>query len=142
MDALKSRLRRLWAIVTGARSPEIRVPLVLRGAWQEVDGGTTRGIRGSENGRIILDEKYEGAARITLEKGGRTSPFAITCGVYGWMVHTRFFGDGLEAARAFDDMKVGLAEIVRLETMNEGEDEADVVRRVSDAIDMFVERYP
>jgi hypothetical protein len=35
-------------------------------------------------------------ARITLERDGH-QPFAITCGSYGWMVHTSFFSGEEEA---------------------------------------------
>ena len=110
--------------------------------WQAFDGGSTRGGRGSENGCVTLDEEYDGAARITLERECRVGPFAITCGVYGWLVHTRFFRDESEAEGAFADMKVALAEIVRLATVDDGDTEADGVRRVSEAVSKFVERYP
>lgn len=43
---------------------------------------------GSENGIILKDEEYKGACRVTLEKCSRY--YAITCGVYGGMVHTVF----------------------------------------------------
>ncbi len=43
---------------------------------------------GSEGGLIIADEEYKGSCRITLEK---CEPYyAVTCGVYGAMVHTAF----------------------------------------------------
>jgi len=43
---------------------------------------------GSENGIILKDEIYKNACRVTLEKCPRY--YAITCGVYGGMVHTVF----------------------------------------------------
>ena len=45
---------------------------------------------GSEGGIICADEEYEGTCRITLEKCKKY--YAITCGVYGEMVHTVFCG--------------------------------------------------
>lgn len=48
----------------------------------------TAGEKGSEDGEIIIDEEYRGSCRITLEKC--KDRFAITCGVYGDMVHTAF----------------------------------------------------
>ena len=43
---------------------------------------------GSEGGLIISDEEYKDSCRITLEKCERY--YAITCGVYGGMMHTAF----------------------------------------------------
>ena len=41
---------------------------------------------GSENGIILRDEEYKGSCRGTLEKCPKY--YAISCGVYGGMVHT------------------------------------------------------
>ena len=43
---------------------------------------------GSEGGIVLLDEEYNQTCRITLEYCRRY--YAITCGVYGDMVHTAF----------------------------------------------------
>ena len=43
---------------------------------------------GSEGGTIIADEEYKESCRITLERCERY--YAITCGVYGSMMHTAF----------------------------------------------------
>lgn len=43
---------------------------------------------GSEGGVVLLDEEYEKLCRITLEYCQHY--YAITCGVYGDMVHTAF----------------------------------------------------
>ena len=43
---------------------------------------------GSEGGTIIADEEYKESCRITLERCERYD--AITCGVYGCMMHTAF----------------------------------------------------
>lgn len=48
------------------------------------------GAIGSENGIILEDEEYAALCRITLEKCPKY--FAITCGVYGAMMHTAFCG--------------------------------------------------
>lgn len=44
-------------------------------------------------------------ARITLEQGGQTAPYAITCGIYGFMVHTTWAGSEAEAASKYQAMK-------------------------------------
>lgn len=65
--------------------------------WNACSDGKTVGQDGSEEGAIVLDEEHTDGARITLERDSKTAPAAITCGVYGWMVHTRFFADESEA---------------------------------------------
>jgi hypothetical protein len=42
----------------------------------------------------------------------RTAPAAITCGVYGWMVHTRYFASLDSAQAGAEEMKPGLVERV------------------------------
>lgn len=74
--------------------------------WQPFDCGTTNGQPGSENGIIIRDVELSDGARITLERDGWIAPFAITCGIYGWMVHTRYFSNEAEAQQEFEKMQV------------------------------------
>ena len=81
--------------------------------WSPFAAGNTIGETGSENGVIVADEEYRAGARITLERDGST-PFSITCGIYGWMAHTRFFATEQEVNEAFEAMKVQLARIVDL----------------------------
>lgn len=69
--------------------------------------------KGSEGGWIVEDEEIPGICRITLEEGGHT-PYAITCGVYGLMVHTAFAGDFDEAMGKYNGMKRDLEECARL----------------------------
>ena len=57
---------------------------------------------GSEKGEILLDEEYNGVCRITLEKCSKY--YAITCGVYGAMVHTAFAADS-QYQEIYDAMK-------------------------------------
>jgi hypothetical protein len=73
--------------------------------------GGTIGTVGSERGTIVADEIHDGGARITLECATRLAPFAITCGLPGWLVHTRFFESEAEARSQLDTMKVALARI-------------------------------
>ena len=69
--------------------------------------------KGSEDGWIVKDEEIPGICRITLEEGGHT-PYAITCGVYGLMVHTAFASDHDEAMDKYEGMKQELEECARL----------------------------
>ena len=80
------------------------------GAWLPFDGGASIGLVGSDGGVILRDDEYRGDARITLERGG-FAPFSITCGVYGWMVHTRFFSTLADAEREYAAMQPHLAAI-------------------------------
>lgn len=78
--------------------------------WFAFEKRTTIGAIGSEGGAILRDEMHPDGARITLER--TATRFAITCGVYGWMVHTRFFATESEAVAAYEEMKPALAEIL------------------------------
>ena len=52
----------------------------------------TVGQRGTEEGVIVRDEQHDGGARITLERDCRNIPFAVTCAIQGWFVHTQYVG--------------------------------------------------
>ena len=78
--------------------------------WYPFDGGRTIGTEGSEQGTILRDEEYSQSARITLEQCKHV-PFAITCGIYGWMFHTVFASSREEAETVFEAMKERLAAI-------------------------------
>lgn len=64
--------------------------------WHPFHDGLTIGTSGSEGGVILRDEEHPLGARITLERVGGDGRHAVTCGVYGLMLHTAF-ADG-EAA--------------------------------------------
>ena len=57
---------------------------------------------GSEGGTIIADEEYKESCRITLERCERYD--AITCGVYGCMMHTSFCNKS-HSQEVFDNRK-------------------------------------
>lgn len=106
--------------------------------WKPYESGSTVGAKGSESGVIVLDEEHSGGSRITFERDCRSAPFTITCGVYGLMVHTRFFGDEGQGREQYDQMKTDLAVFVeQLPDCSDGvPDEA--IR----ALDAFVQKYP
>jgi hypothetical protein len=110
--------------------------------WYPFDNGNSIGKLGSENGIIIRDEEHPDGARITLERDGKIAPFSITCGIYGWMVHTRFFSTEDEAEQEFDKMQVSLDEILRkIPFMDDPELDAKL-KAAKEAISNFVEQYP
>lgn len=110
--------------------------------WNPFDEGKSIGRRGSEEGIIIRDEEQGDGSRITIERDGNIAPLAITCGIYGWMAHTRFFSSEEEATKEFEKMKVSLDEILQLIPL-EGESEVEEkMDAVGKAISNFVEQYP
>ena len=74
--------------------------------------------KGSENGLIIADEEYKNSCRITLEKCVKY--YAITCGVYGAMVHT-VFTDLENHQKIYHAMKMDLENFIDKETTEKEE---------------------
>jgi hypothetical protein len=113
------------------------------GAWYPFDGGQTLGARGSESGIIIREEVYAAnAVRITLERDCPAAPFTITCGIAGWLAHTRFFSNYGEAEQAFEDMKLGLADIYDTIPFEYSPQVEGKVQTTRDALQKFIERSP
>ena len=98
--------------------------------------------RGSEGGIIVADEEHELGARITLERDASTAPYAVTCGIYGWMVHTRYFSDCDVAQREYEAMKGGLSQILSLIPLTTDPALQSKIELVSKAIAEFIDRYP
>jgi len=108
--------------------------------WHPFENGSTIGQPGSEQGVTVRDEEHSLGARITLERAAGSAPFAITCGIYGWMLHTRFFGSEDEANAQYVLMKSALNEL-----MLESERTAPIdggKRVLYDGIDRFIGDYP
>ncbi len=79
-------------------------------------------------------------ARISLERDTRVAPFVITCGIYGWMLHTRFFASKNEAEMQYSLMKDALSALLQAAEQTA---EADGGRKVlMDGVSEFVEQYP
>ena len=90
----------------------------------------------------MRDDEHSAGARITLERDGETAPFAITCGIYGWMLHTRFFGAESDAQSAFEGMRSELAQIISTIPLA-SDPEADAkAQDVCESISEFVMRFP
>lgn len=112
---------------------------VERAPWYAFDSGKSIGQRGSESGTIIRDEEHDDGARITLERDGQTAPFSITCGIYGWMVHTRFLGKKPEAEREFVRMRTDLTKIIDSIPLADDPEVEAKSRVVTESISEFVE---
>lgn len=104
--------------------------------WHPFQNAVTIGQVGSENGAIVNDEEHSFGARITLERGGKTAPFAVTCGIYGAMVHTAFFDSASSAQAGYEQMKADLTAIVAMPA----DTQADV-ERFHAALSRFVDAY-
>jgi hypothetical protein len=111
-------------------------------SWSAFDGGKSIGALGSESGIIMRDEEHSDGARITLERNPKHAPFAITCGVYGWMFHTRYLETEQEGQTEFDLMSTELSKIVAMIPLTSDPEVDAKSRSVSDAISKFVERFP
>jgi hypothetical protein len=95
--------------------------------WYPFQDGATIGKRGSESGVILRDEEHPDGARITLERDGNT-PFGITCGIYGRLMHTAFASSASEASEKYSAMKAQLSALVR----SSGDDSA---------VQSFIDRF-
>ena len=108
--------------------------------WHAIADGFPGGI-GSEGGIVRMDDEDPRGARITLEEGGSVAPWSVTCGIYGWMVHTRFFAQEREAMEQVGLMKLGLERILGMLSADCA-DEQTLKAEVVDAIEAFVRDFP
>ena len=109
-------------------------------SWHRFENGGTLGRVGAEEGTIVRDEEYSLGARISLERDCRAAPFAITCGIYGWLMHTRFFSSKYEAEMQYEGMKSALAMLLEVAQKTA---EIDGGRQVLMAgVSKFVEMFP
>lgn len=113
--------------------------------WDKFENGASIGQRGTDGGEIIADEDHSLGMRITIERGGG-APFSITCGIYGLLVHTRFFTLEAEAREALGLMKPRLEQIANAYPYSgEGEGEREGQKdltAVYAAIDQFLIDFP
>ena len=107
-------------------------------SWTPCENGSTIGAAGSEGGVILRDEEHEMGARITLEESS-DPPFAITCGIYGVMVHTAFAAAEIEATDAYDAMKAEIEALIAL--WPEADAEPEIKQGFYDALSAFVAKY-
>jgi hypothetical protein len=109
-------------------------------SWRPFEDGGTLGHYGSEQGTIFHDEEHPFGARITLERATQTAPFAITCGIYGWMLHTRFFGSENEANSQYEQMKGALSALPEAADQTAATDGGR--QALFTGIDEFIGNYP
>ena len=107
--------------------------LELSDNWTPFEAGVSLGGVGSDMGVIVLDEEHGCGGRITLEHNAPVAPFSLTCGIYGRMVHTRFFSDETEARQGYLEMKAALGDILDGDAV--GDD-------LTEQIEAFVAKFP
>lgn len=110
--------------------------------WREYDEGFSIGTSGPDVGVIVRDEEHGEGARVTLEEDGSFAAFSITCNVYGWMFHTRYFTDETEAYEQFELMKDDLDEILKSIPAEVDDADDDALAAVAEELNDFVEKYP
>ena len=103
--------------------------------WFAYDDGRSAGKVSTEGGIILRDDEHKLGARITLKRGG--SYVSISCHVYGWTDHTRFFSTVSDAEREYAAMRAALGDV-----MNMIDSAGSKEIKVWEAISEFVRRYP
>lgn len=109
-------------------------------SWDPYENGGTLGQKGSEEGTMVRDEEHSLGARISLEHDCRVAPFAITCGIYGWMLHTRYFSSEDKAETEYERMKNALAALLEAADKTAEIDGGEKV--LMDGVSSFVEMFP
>jgi hypothetical protein len=111
-------------------------------AWTPFEDGASIGQAGTEGGVILRDDEHPWGARITLERSADVVPFAITCGIYGWMMHTCWLPTLHQADVEFAQMRDAISAILEMIPLS-GDPLADEkMRAVGAAMDRFTLRFP
>jgi hypothetical protein len=103
--------------------------------WLAFDNGRSAGSVSSDGGVILREDQLSQGAHITLKRGA--SYISVSCNIYGWMDHTRFFSGITEAEREFITMKPALEKVLMVIAAPALND-----IKAWEAISDFVARYP
>jgi hypothetical protein len=104
-------------------------------SWSAYDNGRSIGKLSAEGGLIMRDEEHSGGARITFKRG--SGYISVSCNLYGWVDHTRFFGTASDAQREYVAMKAAITQVLDVVT---AEGVKDI--KIWEAISEFVRRFP
>jgi hypothetical protein len=104
-------------------------------SWSAYRVGQNVGSASADGDMILRDEEHVSGARVTLKRVG--SYISVTCNVYGWMNHTRFFDSVPEAQREYAVMKSTLGNIVE-NILSPDQNNL----KMWEAITEFVRRFP
>ena len=103
--------------------------------WFAYNGGESIGKTGAEGGVILCDEAHKHGGRMTLKRGKNF--ISVSCHIYGWLDHTRFFNVLTEAQREYVMMRGVLGSIMD-ESLSA--DASNI--KMWEAIAGFVRRFP
>lgn len=103
--------------------------------WFEYDDGRSIGEVGAEGGEILRDEEHVHGARVTLKRA--SNYISVSCNVYGWIDHTRFFNSISEAQREYLLMRSSVGNMVE-NILAAGKGDL----KMWEAIAEFVRRFP
>lgn len=104
-------------------------------SWFAYNEGITIGAKGPEGDVILMDEAHPIGARVTIKEGAQY--VSVSCNIYNWINHTRFFSTVTEAKREFEIMKDALLQIIDLLAAKE-------INKIKvwEEISNFVRRFP
>ena len=108
--------------------------------WSGYDDGYSVGMVGASGGAIVRDEKHKSGARVTLEAETSFAAFAVTCGIYGWMFHTRYLTQENAAFAAYKEMREELEKVLESMPSDEGASEENR-EEFAEELEMFVEKF-
>jgi len=103
--------------------------------WVSYHDGRSVGELDAEGGVTLRDEEHPRGGRITLKRGA--TYISVSCHIYGWIDHTRFFNTLSDAQREFVIMKNILGSILD-DILAAGADDIKMWEAIAD----FVRRYP
>jgi len=103
--------------------------------WLAYRDGRTIGNLGAEGGVILRDEEHISGARVTLKNA--SNYVSVSCSIYGWIDHTRFYNSVTDAQREYLLMKPLLANMVE-NILLAGKSDL----KMWEAIAEFVRRFP
>jgi hypothetical protein len=111
-------------------------------AWTAFEDGASIGQPGTEGGVIVRDDDHPWGARITLERSADAVAFAITCGIYGWMMHSRWLPTLEQAESEFAQMRDAISAILEMIPLSSNPQADEKMRAAGDAMDRFLLRFP
>ena len=103
--------------------------------WVAYKNGASLGKLSAEGGVIMRDEEHTYGGRITLKQG--KTFIAVSCHIYGWIDHTRFFNSTIEAQREFVVMKSKIGSMLD-DILAAGENDLKMWEAIAD----FVRKFP
>ena len=103
--------------------------------WFAYDDGESIGKISAEGGVILRDEEHERGGRVTLKQGGNF--ISVSCHIYGWIDHTRFFRTVADAQREYIMMKNLLGSMLD-DILAAGANDIKMWEAIAD----FVRRFP